>query len=71
VTAENVKSIMFDNLMKYGCVDDLVVTDDVSRLNPVRVVRVSAPKAESSWRPSVLNGAGTLLNKMSPGKRSG
>jgi FkbM family methyltransferase len=64
VTAENVKSIMFDNLMKRGCVDDLVATDDVSKLNPVRDIQVSAPGAESSRRSSVFNEAGALLKKV-------
>jgi FkbM family methyltransferase len=32
VTAENIRTIMHDNMLKNGCVDDLVITDDPSRL---------------------------------------
>ena len=65
VTTKNAKSIMFDNLIKHGCVDDLVVTDDASKLNLARNIEVGAKKAENLRRSSMFSGVEALLKKVS------
>jgi FkbM family methyltransferase len=71
VTAENVKDVMFNNLLKHGCVDDLVVTDDISRLSPVRDIQLGEQKAVASRRSSVFPAAEALFKKISRWTRKG
>jgi FkbM family methyltransferase len=73
ITLENSKAFIRENMLKNGCVDDLVITDDASRLNYVREVKDDLKQAadEPSLLSSISNAARALLKKASPraGKR--
>jgi hypothetical protein len=62
-----------DNMLKHGCVDDLVVTDDAGKLTYVRKVQPDPREltAETSLRQSVSMAAGALLKKVSSLTRKG
>jgi FkbM family methyltransferase len=73
VTFENRKMFIQDNMLKHGCVDDLVVTDDAGKLTYVREVQPDPRElqAGTSLRGSVLTAAGALLKKVSSLVRKG
>jgi hypothetical protein len=62
-----------DNMLKHGCVDDLVVTDDAGKLTYVREVQPDPRElqAGTSSRGSVSTAAGVLLKKVSSLVRKG
>ena len=67
VTFENRKMFIQDSMLKHGCVDDLVVTDDAGKLRFVREVQPDPRelKVETSLRQSVSGAAQALLKKVS------
>jgi hypothetical protein len=66
VTFENRKMFIQNNMLKHGCVDDLVVTDDAGKLTYVREVQPDPRelKVETSLRQSVSSAAGALLKRV-------
>jgi hypothetical protein len=73
VTFENRKMFIQDNMLKHGCVDDLVVTDDAGRLTHVREVRPDPRElqAKTASRGLVSSAAGALLKRVSSLARKG
>jgi FkbM family methyltransferase len=67
VTFENRKMFILDNMLKHGCVDDLVVTDDAGKLIYVREVQPDPRElqAATSSLGSLSSAAGALLKKVS------
>jgi FkbM family methyltransferase len=73
VTFENRKMFIQDNMLKHGCVDDLVVTDDAGKLTYVREVQPDPRElqAGTSLRRSVSSAAAALLKKVTSLVRKG
>jgi FkbM family methyltransferase len=67
VTFEDRKMFIQDNMLKHGCVDDLVVTDDAEKLTYVREVQPDPRELQATTpsRGSLSRTAQALLKKLS------